>query len=818
MEPTSSSNDYTSSSIQILEGLDAVRKRPGMYIGSTGSTGLHHLVWEVVDNAVDEALAGHCSHIAVRLHEDGSCSVRDDGRGIPTGMHEGEGRRAAEVVMTVLHAGGKFDSDSYKVSGGLHGVGVSCVNALSSQLELQIWRDGEHWQQEYRIGVPQYDLKQLGSSELSGTQVRFWPDADIFTETTEFVFEILAKRLRDLSFLNPGLRITLVDDRDEREEEFHAENGIVAFVEHLNQAKTTLHEPPIFVEGQLEDRSGGIVKVAAALQWTSSYNESISSYVNNINTIDGGTHVSGLRSALTRTVNTYALREKLLKNNLSGEDIREGLTVVLSVHIGEPQFDGQTKAKLGNSEVKGLTDNVVSEALAVFFEENPSIAKTIVGKAVEASRAREAARSARDMARRKNALEGTSLPGKLADCQERDPAKCELYLVEGDSAGGTAKQGRDRKFQAILPLRGKILNVEKARLDKMLANNEVRTIISALGCGIGEDYNDEKLRYGRVIIMTDADVDGSHIRTLLLTFFYRQMGDLIKNGHLFIAEPPLYRVKKGKSAEYLKDEGAMTSFFRASASEQVKIWPSTGELPEDIDAVRVAPEHIQTLLDLTSEWNRRTQRIDYRYPTTLVDAFYHVCGGVLEGKDLEATGDALRQRITAVEDRMRVLSVIHGESAVQGGDPIPWIEITTELRGDPLTTRLHSHLGDGERGRDHRRLTELHETLSAIVPLPVASKAGNAERHAENWADLQTHILELAQRGYEVQRYKGLGEMNAEQLWETTMDPTARSLQRVDIEDILDAETMFTTLMGDKVEPRRKFIEDNALNVRNLDV
>jgi DNA gyrase subunit B len=818
MEPTPSSTDYTSSSIQILEGLDAVRKRPGMYIGSTGQTGLHHLVWEVVDNSVDEALAGFCDRIVVRLHEDGSCSVRDNGRGIPTDMHEGEGRRAAEVVMTVLHAGGKFDSDTYKVSGGLHGVGVSCVNALSSELELQIWRDGQHWHQRYQIGVPQTELQVEGTADRTGTQVRFWPDASIFTETTEFIFETLAKRLRDLSFLNPGLTIQLIDDRDEREETFVAEKGLIAFVEFLNQAKTALHEPPIFVEGSLEDRSGGIVEVAAALQWTSAYNESISSYVNNINTIDGGTHVSGLRSALTRTVNTYGIREKLLKTNLSGEDIREGLTVVLSVRIGEPQFDGQTKAKLGNSEVKGLTDNVVSEALSVFFEENPSIAKTIIGKAQEAARAREAARSARDMARRKNALEGTSLPGKLADCQERDPTKCELYLVEGDSAGGTAKQGRDRKFQAILPLRGKILNVEKARLDKMLANNEVRTIISALGCGIGEDYLDEKLRYGRVIIMTDADVDGSHIRTLLLTFFYRQMGDLIKNGHLFIAQPPLYRVKKGKSAQYLKDEAAMTSFFRASASDQVKVWHATGDIPEDLDAVRVPPEEIQTLLDLTGEWVRRTGRIDYRYPTTLVDAFYVVCGGVLEGRDLEATGEALRQRITAVEDRMRVLSVTHGHTEVPGAEPRPWIEITTELRGDPLTTRLHSHLGDGSGGRDHRRLTEIHEHLSGIVALPVATKSGNTERHAESWGELQGHILELAQRGYEVQRYKGLGEMNAEQLWETTMDPTARSLQRVDIEDILDAETMFTTLMGDRVEPRRKFIEDNALNVRNLDV
>ena len=804
MEPTSS--EYTSSSIQILEGLEAVRKRPGMYIGSTGETGLHHLVWEVVDNSVDEALAGFCDTINVRLHEDGSCSVRDNGRGIPTEMHEKEGRPAAEVVMTVLHAGGKFDSDTYKVSGGLHGVGVSCVNALSSKLELQIWRKGEHFKQTYSVGAPQTGLEIIGTAERSGTEVRFWPDASIFTETTEFVFEILAKRLRDLSFLNPGLKIVLVDERDEREEVFHAEAGLVAFVEFLNQAKDALHEPPIFVEGSLEDKSGAIVRVAAALQWTTAYNEAVSSYVNNINTIDGGTHVSGLRSALTRTVNNYATREKLLKTNLSGEDIREGLTVVLSVHIADPQFDGQTKAKLGNSEVKGLTDNVVAEALANFFEENPSIAKTIVGKAVEAARAREAARSARELARRKSALEGSSLPGKLADCQERNPDLCELYLVEGDSAGGTAKQGRDRKFQAILPLRGKILNVHKARLDRMLASQEIRTIISALGCGIGEDYDESKLRYGRVIIMTDADVDGSHIRTLLLTFFYKQMEDLIRKGHLYIAQPPLYRVKKGKSVNYLKDESARLAFFLSSASEQVKIWHDEGDIPEDVDAVKVDSDGVRDLLRLTEAWTKRTLKLDHRYQTMVIDAFYHVCDGVLSAEGLADTAERLRLRLVSVEDRMRVTDVRTGT------DPEPWIELTYDLRGDPRTVRLHSHL------QKHQALTQLHEQLAGIVRLPVMCKAGSTERRAETWSELQSAILDLAQRGYEVQRYKGLGEMNAEQLWETTMDPDARTLQRVDIDSGLEADVMFNTLMGDKVEPRRKFIEDNALNVRNLDL
>ncbi|MCB9669884.1 MAG: DNA topoisomerase (ATP-hydrolyzing) subunit B [Alphaproteobacteria bacterium] len=807
MEPTPSKTEYTATSIQILEGLEAVRKRPGMYIGSTGETGLHHLVWEVVDNAVDEALAGYCTTIVVKLHEDGSCSVRDDGRGIPTEMHE-EGRPAAEVVMTVLHAGGKFDSDTYKVSGGLHGVGVSCVNALSRRLDLQIWRNGQHFRQSYAVGAPTTDLDVVGDASVSGTEVRFWPDPEIFTETTEFVFETLAKRLRDLSFLNPGLRILLSDERDEREEAFHAERGLVAFVEYLNEAKDVLHEPPIYVEGALEDRTGGTVKVAAALQWTTAYTESVSSYVNNINTIDGGTHVSGLRSALTRTVNNYAMREKLLKTALSGEDIREGLTVVLSVHITDPQFDGQTKAKLGNSEVKGLTDNVVSDALTVFFEENPTIAKTIVGKAVEAARAREAARSARELARRKNALEGSSLPGKLADCQEREPEKCELYLVEGDSAGGTAKQGRDRKFQAILPLRGKILNVHKSRLDKMLANNEVRTIISALGCGIGEDYDESKLRYGRVIIMTDADVDGSHIRTLLLTFFYKQMEDLIRKGHLYIAQPPLYRVKKGKSVEYLKDEPARMAFFLSSAAEQVKIWHDEGDLPEDVDAVRVDADGVRDLLRLTEEWTKKTAKLDHRYRTMIIDAFYHVTGGVLEGRDLEATANALRARLVEVEDRLRVTGLAWGTTETDE----PYIELSYDLRGDPWTVRLHSHL------QNHQQLTRLHEQLSSIVALPAMCRAGSTDRRAETWTELQAHILDLAQRGYEVQRYKGLGEMNAEQLWETTMDPSCRSLQRVDIDSALEADVMFDTLMGDKVEPRRKFIEDNALNVRNLDL
>ncbi|MEZ4321318.1 MAG: DNA topoisomerase (ATP-hydrolyzing) subunit B [Myxococcota bacterium] len=811
MEVDPNGGSYNSQSITILEGLEAVRKRPGMYIGSTGESGLHHLVWEVVDNAVDEALAGFCTKIMVRLHEDGSCSVTDNGRGIPTDIHEGEGRPAAEVVMTVLHAGGKFDSDSYKVSGGLHGVGVSCVNALSHRLQLDIWRQGRHHFQSYQRGVPDDELADIGGADgQRGTRVRFWPDAEIFSETTEFIYDTLARRLRDLSFLNPGLVIELSDDRDDRSDRFEAEKGIVAFVEHLNHAKTPLHTPPIFVTGSLEDRAGGTVEVSVAMQWTTAHTETVTSFVNNINTIDGGTHVSGLRAALTRTINTYGTKENLLRDmkgvNLSGEDIREGITAVLSVRISEPQFDGQTKSKLGNSEVKGLTESVVADALNSFFEENPAVAKAVVGKAVDAYRAREAARRARDLARRKGALDGGDLPGKLADCQERDPAKCEIYLVEGDSAGGSAKQGRDRKNQAILPLRGKILNVEKARFDKILANNEVRTIISALGCGVGLDFNIEKLRYHRIIIMTDADVDGSHIRTLLLTFFYRQMPELVAGGHVYIAQPPLYRVKKGKSHQYLQNEAEMQEFFAKSAEESVKVWAHTGDDAVDLDSARLAAEQVRDLVAGCREWKRRTERLERRYPVMVIDAFYHACGGVLEGRDLTAVGEAIRTRILSVEDRMRVLSV------VTGTDPKPFIELTTELRGDRSTVRLTSHLGE------QQSLTELHERLTAIVPLPAGVKAGNVERVAGNWGDLLQHVLELSQRGFEVQRYKGLGEMNPEQLWETTMDPTERDLQRVELHDPIDADVMFNVLMGDAVEPRRDFIEKNALTVRNLDV
>jgi DNA gyrase subunit B len=813
--------DYTSASIQVLEGLEAVRKRPSMYIGSTGPRGLHHLVYEVVDNSVDEALAGHCTEINVTIHDDGSLSVRDDGRGIPVDMHEDEGRPAAEVVMTVLHAGGKFDSKTYKVSGGLHGVGVSCVNALSKLLELHIYRDGRHWAQAYERGVPVAPLEDREAAEVingksrRGTTVRFWPDPEIFTETTEFEYEVLATRMRELAFLNPGLVIRLNDQRDERLDAFVYEGGLVSFVEWLDQAKSPLHAPPVRIRG-----SKDAIEVDCALQWTSAYAETLYSFVNNINTVDGGTHVSGLKAALTRAVNGFAqqdnngLRKQDKGVQLQGEDIREGLTVVLSVRVPEPQFEGQTKGKLGNSDVKGLVENVVYEQLTNHLAENPQVARTVLQKAVESSRAREAARKARELARRKSALDGGDLPGKLADCQERDPDKCEIYLVEGDSAGGSAKQGRDRKYQAILPLRGKILNVEKARFDKMLANNEVRTIISALGCGIGEDYDPAKIRYGRVILMTDADVDGSHIRTLLLTFFYRQMRELIENGHLYIAQPPLYRVKKGKREQYIKDEAAQEQFFLAQAAEGVRVRPSAlPEDPADPEAGVVPEAAMAPLVEELRQLRTRLQKLDRRYPAVVVEAFYGLTKGIVpaKGPAREKLAAALRARIQELDPRMRVLYARSDDTQDDTGDG-PAILVGVELRGDERDLRLVSHL------KDHAKLTELYTKLDAVVALPVKVRAGSIEREARTWTELLQTLLDVAQRGYDVQRYKGLGEMNAEQLWSTTMDPTSRTLQRVELDDLVAADNMFTVLMGDQVEPRRDFIQENALAVRNLDI
>ncbi len=793
---------YGASSIQVLEGLEAVRKRPGMYIGSTGPRGLHHLVYEVVDNAIDEAMAGYASVIRVTLRADGSCEVSDDGRGIPVENHEGLGIPAAQVVMTVLHSGGKFDSDSYKVSGGLHGVGVSCVNALSALLYLDIWRNGRHYHQEYECGgEPRTGLDDQGAADLGedgeprcGTTVRFWPDPIIFTETLDFTFDVLAQRMRELAFLNPGILITISDERDDRIEEFRYEGGIRSYVEYLNASRKPLHTPPIYISSA---RDG--VEVDLAMQWTTAYQEHVFSFVNNINTKEGGTHVSGLKAALTRSINSYAQANNLLKatkgENLSGDDIREGLTAVLSVRVPEPQFEGQTKTKLGNSEVKGLTEGATADALSSFLDEHPAVARTIIGKALESARARDAARKARDLARRKSALEGANLPGKLADCQEKDPALCEIYLVEGDSAGGSAKQGRDRKFQAILPLRGKILNVEKARLDKMLSNNEVKTIISALGCGIGADFNGEKLRYGRIIIMTDADVDGSHIRTLLLTFFYRQMRELVEGGHLYIAQPPLYRVKRGRSQQYLKDEAARNAFFESQVT-RVRVRHADDDALDDEAITALA-------VDLAS-WRSLLQRSERRYPPAVLEAWMYVGGGRTDG-DLEAVANALRLRLAETEPELRIVSL---EVEDDG------LSVEVERRGDAVQLRLSDPLV----GMNQDQLMALHARLQGRIQLPITLSVGNTIRVVETWSDARKVLLELAQQGYDVQRYKGLGEMNPEQLWETTMDASARTLQRVEVNDLVTADTMFEILMGDAVEPRRDFIYKNALAVRNLDV
>jgi DNA gyrase subunit B len=803
MEPTGTESDYTGSSIQVMEGLEAVRKRPAMYIGDVGVGGLHHLVYEVVDNAIDEALAGYCKNVEVRIGIDGSVAVTDDGRGIPVDIVASQGRPAAEVVMTVLHAGGKFDAKTYKVSGGLHGVGVSCVNALSVKLWLDIWRDGKHYTQEYERGAPITPVTEVGPAPTDaagankrGTRVRFLPDREIFTETVEFDREVLATRVRELAYLNSGLRIVLVDERVDNEEVFFAEGGISSFVEHLNAAKQPLHDVPVRIRGESDG-----CRVDLALQWTQAYTETLYSFVNNINTINGGTHVSGLKAALTRVVNNYALAQGVLKSgkddNLSGDDIREGLTCVLSIQVADPQFEGQTKGKLGNSNVKGLVETLVGDQLTIFLEENPSVAKIIITKAVEAARAREAARNARDLARRKSVLDGSNLPGKLADCQERDPKLCELYLVEGDSAGGSAKQGRDRKTQAILPLRGKILNVEKARFDKMLGNNEVRTIISALGCGIGPDYSVDKLRYDRIILMTDADVDGSHIRTLLLTFFYRQMRDLVEGKHVYIAQPPLYRAKKGKNERYLRDEAAMEAYFLEQAITSVKISVAGADLE---------PDQMRVLLDKLQEYKRRLGRLERKYPPGVVDAFLYATKGSLD--DLEAAAKGLVERLAVTEQDLRVLSVSVDHE--DGGS----IVLIVEKDAAERALRFNASLTRGE----NERLVELFRDLSELAPLPAASRAGNLERSAITWPRLLADILELSQRGFDVQRYKGLGEMNPGQLWETTMDPTVRTLQQVEVEDLQKADEMFTVLMGDAVEPRRDFIQKHALDVRNLDV
>jgi len=807
MSTPESQSAYGAANIKVLEGLEAVRKRPGMYIGDTSERGLHHLVFEVVDNSIDEALVGHCARIAVTIHIDSSVTVDDDGRGIPVDMHETEGVSAAQVVMTKLHAGGKFDKSAYKVSGGLHGVGVSVVNALSETLEMEVRRDGKVYFQRYRRGEPESPIQETGVTDQRGTKITFKPDALIF-ETTSFSFDILSQRLRELAFLNRGIHITIEDERDQKSHEFLYEGGIVSFVQHLNKAKTPIHPDVIYLQGA---RDG--IEIEIALQWNEGYAENVYAFANNINTIEGGTHLVGFKSALTRTINTYAVANALLKKDeeaLQGDDVREGLTAIISVKVPEPQFEGQTKTKLGNSEVKGTVEALVNDRLAVYLEEHPPEARRIVLKGLEAARVREATRKAKDLARRKGALDGAGLPGKLADCQERDPALSELFVVEGDSAGGSAKQGRDRRNQAILPLRGKILNVEKARFDKMLSSQEIRVLITALGAGIGKEDKDlSKLRYHTIILMCDADVDGAHIRTLLLTFFYRHYQEIIDRGHLFIAQPPLYRVKRGRAQQYLKDEPALEDYLIELGAEDMTLRGQGGPAIAGTPLKRLVKKEIrlEKVLDVLERKGRNRHVVTALGRQPAMDA---------SGLTDEA---GLRQVAAAAEAYLKVAApeLLPVSFSFEQDREHACLSLIASTRTNGAA---HRNLIDRELclSPEFEELRRLARELAAAGEPPYTIGEGDAAEQVPNLQQAVARVMAQARKGLEIQRYKGLGEMNPSQLWETTMNPESRTLLQVKIEDGYEADEIFSTLMGDEVEPRRKFIEANALNVRFLDI